>query len=269
MIKLKKSVSFDPNTNRMKVVTDVVKAIKDFETNKNKNLEFLLFNRFSWMRKFISDNDQGLEVGSGAGFSKNYINIKNFKTSDFASFDHLDLKNVDAQDTKLHSNSYEFVIASNMLHHVPYPIKFLEEMYRILKPGGKLIVQEAHCSIAFQLITIIMRHEGFDFTKNVWDEKSPMTNENDLWAGNIALSSLIFDDKKKFENKFGKKFQVVHNKYFEFLIFLNSGGVTSKTFYLPLNNFFLKILNLIDNILIKFFPDIFALGRQIVLKKNN
>ncbi len=268
MIKLKKSVSFDPNTNRMKVVTDVVKAIEDFKNNKNKNLEFLLFNRFSWMKKFISLNDHGLEVGSGAGFSKNYIKIKNFKTSDFASYDHLDLKNIDAQDTKLNANTHDFVIASNMLHHVPYPIKFLDEMYRILKPGGRLIIQEAHCSIAFQLITIIMRHEGFDFTKNVWDEKLPMTNENDLWAGNIALSSLIFDDKKNFENKFGKKFRVIHDKYYEFLIFLNSGGVTSKTFYLPLNNSFLKIVNFIDNILSKFFPDIFALGRQIVLKKK-
>ena len=58
-----------------------------------------------------------------------------------------------------------------MLHHVPYPIKFLKEMFRILKPGGKLIIQEAHCSVMFQLVTMIMRHEGFDFTKNVWDEK--------------------------------------------------------------------------------------------------
>ena len=41
MIKLKKSVSFDPKANRMKVVTDVVKALEDFKTNKNKNLEFL------------------------------------------------------------------------------------------------------------------------------------------------------------------------------------------------------------------------------------
>ena len=201
MIKLKNSVSFDPSSNRMKIVTDIVKAVEEFKTNKNKNLEYLLSNRFSWMKKFISENDNGLEVGAGAGFSKKYIKNKKFKICDFASFDHLDLKNIDAQKTGLNSESYEFIIASNMLHHVPFPIKFLNEMHRILKPGGKLIIQEAHCSIAFQLITIIMRHEGFDFTKNVWDEKLPMTNENDLWAGNIALSSLIFDDKKNFEKK--------------------------------------------------------------------
>ena len=154
-----------------------------------------------------------------------------------------------------------------MIHHVPYPIKFLDEMYRILKPGGKLIIQEAHCSVVFQLVTIIMRHEGFDFTKDVWNEKLPMTAEDDLWAGNIALPVLIFDNKKKFKEKFGTKFTITHNKLYEFLIFLNSGGVTSKTFYIPLNKFFLKLFNCIDTILVRFFPNIFALGRQIVLKK--
>jgi SAM-dependent methyltransferase len=267
MIKLKKVAAFDPNSNRMKVIADVEEAIKEFQKKKNKNLDFLLKNRFSWMKKFISAKDKGLEVGAGAGFSKNYIKNKNFKISDLAMHDHLDLKNIDAQNTRLDSESYDFVIAVNMLHHVPYPIKFLNEMFKILKPGGKLIIQEAHCSIVFQLITIIMRHEGFDFTKNVWDEKTAMSNEDDIWSGNITISHLIFDDIEKFNSKFGKKFNIIHQKFFECFVFLNSGGVTSKTFYIPLNNFFLKILNFIDNILIKLFPNVFALGRQIVLKK--
>ena len=267
MIKLKKAISFNPDNNRLKVVADIKKAIEDFNLNKNKNLDFLLNNRFSWMKKFITENGEGLEVGAGAGFSKKYIKNKGFKISDFSTYDHLDLKEVDAQDTKLESNRYNFVIASNMLHHVPYPLKFLNEMFRILKPGGKLIIQEAHCSVIFQLVTIIMRHEGFDFTKDVWNEKIPMSDENDLWAGNIALPILIFDNKKKFKEHFGNKFEIIHDKLYEFLIFLNSGGVTSKTFYIPLNYFFLNLFDNIYSILSKPFPKIFALNRCLVLKK--
>lgn len=84
---------------------------------------------------------------------------------------------------------------------------------------------------------------------------------------NIAISHLIFDDLEKFNSKFGKKFSIIHQKFFECFIFLNSGGVTSKTFYIPLNYFLLKILNCIDSLLIKLFPNFFAMGRQIVLKK--
>ena len=267
MLKIKKKIKFSHSENRMQQEGDVKLSINSFDENKNKNLFILLKERFNWMNDFIKKEDKGIEVGAAAGFSKLFIKNKNFKISDLAMHDHLDLKNLDAQNTKLDPESYDFVIAVNMLHHVPYPIKFLNEMFKILKPGGKLIIQEAHCSVVFQLVTIIMRHEGFDFTKNVWDEKVAMSKEDDIWSGNITISHLIFDNMEKFNNKFGTKFSIIHQKFFECFIFLNSGGVSSKTFYIPLNNFFLKILNVIDNILIKFFPNIFAMGRQIVLKK--
>ena len=44
------------------------------------------------MNKFIEENDEGLEVGSGAGFAKYFIKNKNFKISDFSNDEHLDYK---------------------------------------------------------------------------------------------------------------------------------------------------------------------------------
>ena len=267
MIRITNKIRFDPHTNRMHKTGNIRNAIDSFNQRKNKNLYFLLKKRYEWMKKFIKDDDIGLEVGAGAGFSKKFILNKDFKISDLADNDHLDHKNIDAQDTKLEKSSYDFIIASNMVHHVPFPNKFFFEMYRLLKPGGKLIIQEAYCSIIFQLITIIMRHEGFDFTKNVWSETETMSNANDVWAGNIAVPHLLFDDQIKFEEKFGSKFKIKHQKIYECLIFLNSGGVSSKTFYIPLSNFFLKLLNILDKILVGLFPKFFGMGRQIILEK--
>jgi len=113
-----------------------------------------------------------------------------------------------------------------------------------------------------------MRHEGFDFTVDVWDEKNPKSDEDNVWAGNIAVSNLIFDDKKKFNEKLGHLFSIEYEELVECLIFLNSGGVTSKTFCIPMNNFFMNILNIIDKFLIKIFPNIFCMGRRIVLVKK-
>ena len=268
MLKIINKVQFSSDQNRMKKIADVENAVKEFSLKKNKNLDFLLEKRFSWMNKFIQENDKGVEVGAGGGFSKKFIKNKNFKISDLAQFKHLDHKNVDAQKTSYESNSYDFIIAVNMIHHVPYPTKFFEEMHRILKSGGKLIIQEANCSLIFQLVTILMRHEGFDFTKDVWSKDKPLSDENDIWSGNIAVPHLIFDDKEIFEKNLGTKFSVIHQKFYECFIFLNSGGVSSKTFYLPFNKTFLKLFNCIDNTITKLFPNIFAMGRQIVLKKN-
>ena len=99
----------------------------------------LLKERFGWMNNFIGINDHGVELGSGAGFAKHFINCKNFKISDLSNYDHLDYKNIDAQETGFQSESFNFVIASNMIHHIPYPMKFFKEMNRVLKKDGKFV----------------------------------------------------------------------------------------------------------------------------------
>ena len=246
MFKVLNKIKFPSNKNRMSSIASTKVAIDFFNSSKSKNLKFLLKERFSWMNEFIKDEDKGLEVGSGAGFAKFFIKNKNFKLSDFSNDEHLDFTNVDAQKTNFKDGSFDFVIASNMIHHVPYPIKFFKEINRILKKNGKLIIFDAYCSVFLQLMMILMKHEGFDFTVNVWDDKKPKSNENDVWDGNIAVTNLIFDNKKDFNDNLGNFYSIEYEKFTECFIFLNSGGVTSKTFHIPMTNFFLNILNKID-----------------------
>jgi len=268
MLKIKEKVQFSKDDNRMQSIADTKIARERYYSGKSNNVKYLLRKRFSWMNDFIKEDDQGIEVGSGAGFSKDFIKNKNFRLTDLGNDSHLDHKNIDAQNTGFESNSLDYVIASNMIHHIPYPIKFFKEVNRILKKGGRLIIFESYCSIFFQLATIIMKHEGFDFTLNVWDEKTPKSDETNAWHGNIAVPHLIFDDKSKFKKNIGNLFEIKYEKLTECLIFINSGGVTSKTACIPMNNFFLNILNFIDKILVKIFPKIFCMGRRIVLEKK-
>ena len=269
MFKILNKIQFPVDANRMKSVASIGSAIEIYNSSKSKNLKFLLKQRFNWMNKFINETDTGIEVGSGACFAKSYIKNKNFKLSDISDDNHLDFKNIDAQSTGFANNSFDYIIASNMIHHIPYPMKFFKEVNRILKKDGKLIIFESYCSIIFQIATILMKHEGYDFTLNVWDEKNPKSDADNAWAGNIAVPHLIFDDKEQFNKNLGKLFSIEHEELTECFIFLNSGGVTSKTFFIPMSGFFLKILNAIDKFLVKFFPNIFCMGRRIVLKKKN
>ena len=174
---------------------------------------------------------------------------------------------VDALDTKINPNSLDFVISSNMIHHVPYPTLFFEEMSRILKPGGKLIIQEINCSSTMRFLLKLMRHEGYDFTIDVFDKTLICTDPNDLWSANCAIPNLLIDDIESFKKNI-PYFSVTHTSYSEFLLFINSGGVISKTFHIPLPNFVNDIIVHIDNFLSKNFPIIFSLQRQIVLEKN-
>ena len=60
----------------------------------------------------------------GAGFAKYFITNKNFRMSDLSDDDHLDFKKVDAQATKFSDDSFNYVIASNMIHHNLSLLKF-------------------------------------------------------------------------------------------------------------------------------------------------
>ena len=138
MFKILNKIQFPPEKNRMKSVASTETAIKIFNSKKSKNLKFLLEERFSWMNRYIDKDEIGLEVGSGAGFTKFYIKSQNLKLSDLSDDQHLDFKNIDAQSTGFEDSSFDYVIASNMIHHIPYPIKFFREMNRILKKKWKI-----------------------------------------------------------------------------------------------------------------------------------
>lgn len=269
MFKILKKIQFSNEENKMQAIANTQTARDFFYSNKSTNVRFLLNKRFSWMNNFIKDEDYGIEVGSGAGFAKDFIKNKNFKLTDISNDAHLDYKNIDAQNTNFNNESFNFVIASNMIHHVPFPIKFFKEMNRILKKNGKLIIFEPYCSVVTQIVTIIMRHEGFDFTLDVWNENQAKSDISNAWHGNIAVPNLIFDNKEEFHKNLGELFSIEYEELTECLIFLNSGGVTSKTKYVPMNNFFLKTLSTIDKFLIKLFPNIFCMGRRMVLKKKS
>ena len=201
MFKIVNKIEFDSCENKMKSVADTKTAIEIFNSNKSKNLRYLLEQRFGWMNKFIKDDECGIEFGSGAGFAKYYIKNKNFKMSDLSEDKHLDFKKVDAQSTDFKNES--------------------------------------------------------------------KSDDKNAWAGNIAVPHLLFDDKEEFKIKMGNFFSIEYEEITECFIFLNSGGVTSKTMHIPLPFFMLKLLNFVDKILVKILPNIFGMGRRIVLRKLN
>lgn len=78
---------------------------------------------------------------------------------------------------------------------------------------------------------------------------------------------MLFDNKGLFYDKIDY-FKIIKDERCEFLMFINSGGVNSKIFYIPLPNICLNIIKLIDYFLVYFFPNIFALQRKIVLLRK-
>ncbi len=263
---LRESYRADHSENRMKHEGDVARAREYFYSTSANNLKRLIKNRFEWMNDYIGQDAVGVEVGCGTGVSKDYIKAKEYLVSDFADHAWLDLKNVDALNTGFENSSFDFVVSSNMVHHVPYPVRFFEEMSRILKPGGVLLIQEINASFFMRILLRLMRHEGYSFEVDVFNRDLVCTDPNDLWSANCAIPNLLFDDESRFHSNVSQ-FRIEHKSFSEFFTFINSGGVIAKTAFVPLPVWGLKIIEKIDGILANTLPSVFALQRQIVLRK--
>jgi ubiquinone/menaquinone biosynthesis C-methylase UbiE len=248
----------------MKDEGDVRKARDNFYNNSSQNLRLLLENRYKWMNQFISNDHNGIEVGCGTGISKEFIQAKSFQLTDKENYDYLDIKNVDALNTPFEDSSFHFVISSNMIHHLPNPTLFFKEMNRILINGGVLLIQEINASLLMRILLNLMKHEGYSYDVDVFDETCICTDKEDLWSANCAIPNLLFDDPKIFEEKISF-FKIEYTSFDECLSFINSGGVIAKTAYISLPKFLIKSIQKFDKILC-LFPRLFALQRQIVLK---
>ena len=255
---------FNHTENKMLSEGNVKEARENFISKKFNNLDFLLKHRYEWMNDFLTNSKTIIEVGCGAGFSQLYIDKKIILT-DTIKNEWVDRK-LDAIKLELENDSVDAIITSHNIHHFSSPVKFFWECERVLKNNGYIIIQEINTSLLMRLLLKVMRHEGWSYQINIFDENQTANDPEDPWSANCAIPELLFEQEKQFHAKF-QSLKIIKNKKNEGFIFPLSGGVIAKIKILELPNWFLKIVYFIDKILINLFPNIFALGRSVVIQK--
>jgi len=251
--------------NLMQHVGDVAHARGYFLTKRPSNLAFLLEKRYVWMNDYIKPGDRGVEVGAAHGLSKLFIKDAHMLLTDFEKHPWIDMQ-VDALRMPFKDASFDYIVSSNMIHHLAHPAVFFEECARVLKPRGRLLINEINASLAMRCALRLMRHEGYSFDVDIFDPNVAYSNPNDPWSANCAIPNLLFDDVEKFERAL-PYFKMAYHHYSEFFTFALSGGVTAKTRTVQLPRGILKMIDALDDALIALCPHIFPLQRKIVLER--
>jgi hypothetical protein len=247
------------------------KLVREKIFNKiDTNLHFLLKKRFLWMKKYFPKKRKKIiiELGSGSGCIRKILKNDNIILTDIVKFPWINQK-IDMYKMNLDKkfiNKVDVFIINHALHHCSNPVRCLKLIMKYLKNDGVILINEPETSFFLKLIQLITSDEGWSYKKNIFDTSVDFFNSKDPWFSNTATGELLFKDEKKFKKHF-PKLKILKNNLSEFFIFINSGGVNSDIFKIPLNKFFLKFLNILDKILISLFPNIFALNRSIVLQK--
>lgn len=247
---------------------NIFESRKKIFKGKNSNLDYLLNKRFLWMKKFLKNRKNIIEVGSGNGCIKKVLNFKRIVLTDLVKYPwinkKLDMKKMNL--SKKYYNKIDAFVFNHSLHHCSNPAMTLKKISKYLKKDGLIIMNEPEASFLLRFIQYILDDEGWSYNVNIFNYKKDIFKSTDPWQSNTAIANLLFSNKKKFNKNF-PGYKIIKNDLSEFLIFINSSGVSQDIFHIPLNNFFNCILNFIDTILIYTFPKIFAFNRSVIIKK--
>jgi SAM-dependent methyltransferase len=162
-----------------------------------------------------------VELGSGGGFIKEVF--PNMITSDILSLPGLD-KVFSALDMPFETSSVDAFFMIDVFHHVPDSHKFLSELSRCLRPGGKIVMIEPASTLWGRFIYKNFHHEPFE-PESDWklsSEGGPLT------CANGALPWIVFvRDRPKLNREFPELILETINPHTP-LRYLLSGGVSMK-----------------------------------------
>ncbi len=189
-----------------------------------------------------------LEVGGGTGNLKNYL--PDVISTDILKMSWLDVT-CDAQLLPFASESFDTLVAIDVLHHIERPIRFLKEAERVLKKGGRLILLEPAITKVSWFFYHFFHPEPVILNIDPLED-APLNPNKQAFDANQAIPELIFG---KFYHKFCHHFPgfyLKNKEYLSLFAYPLSGGFR-KWCLIPKNciNFLLTIERYLEKFLAK------------------
>lgn len=149
----------------MRLTDKIMVAVASGSKNMNRVGQNNLITREAWLEKSLLGLKAGesiIDVGAGELQYKKYCTHLKYTSQDFGGYDgsgdshgfqmkswdnsKLDLVS-DIKAIPVANESFDNAMCIEVLEHVPDPVGSIREIYRIIKPGGKLIISAPFCSL--------------------------------------------------------------------------------------------------------------------------
>lgn len=213
---------------------------------------------YSEIKNRCSDLPDGriIELGSGGGFMKEVF--PQISTSDIMDLPDNDYT-FNALKMPFEDNSIAAFVMVDVFHHVPDSNKFLSEMNRCLKIGGKIVMSEPCADWWAKLIFTNFHHEPFN-KKGDWTipGSGPMSDANG------ALPWIVFERDLNLFEKIFPELKVRSIKKHTPLRYMLSGGVSMKQL---VPSFSYSIIKAFEKLMGTIIPG-FAMFQFIELQKT-
>ncbi|MBN2349925.1 MAG: class I SAM-dependent methyltransferase [Bacteroidales bacterium] len=203
---------------------------ENLEYWKNKPVLQKIYTRFyQQINNYIDRNIPGeiVELGSGIGNIK--LVIPDAITTDVFPNPWIDrIENVYNLSFKDHSVSH--VLLFDVFHHIQFPGNALDEIYRVLVPGGRVILFEPAISLFGSIVYGLLHHEPVNYFKKIhWFAENNNSLEHQKYYAAQGNAQRIF-----FHSRYKKLLQnwiILEKKKITSLAYVASGGYSKPQLY--------------------------------------
>lgn len=178
-----------------------------------------------------------LELGGGSGNFRQFFEDRSSASrlapqgtliaSDIVPTHHCHLA-ADATALPFADDSVDNIVMQDVLHHIPFPLQFLAEAQRTLRPGGRVVMTEPYISPASRLVFKLAHPEPVVpsaeiFSENGAADPSPLRGKGAFASNQATPTRLFFRDLHHFQRRF-PRLKVLARRRRSLLVYPLSGG---------------------------------------------
>lgn len=168
---------------------------------------------------------RSFELGCGIGRFKEYLG--DVTTVDVLRTRWTDVVG-DGEFLPIRSESVANLVLFDVLHHLPHPVSFFREAFRILKYGGRLIVADPYISPVSRFVYNTFHPEPTNSHCDPFEESIPLSS-NEPFDSNQAVATVLFYKKFQSWKKHFPGFSILMRKRYAFVAYPATGGFGGRT----------------------------------------
>lgn len=161
-----------------------------------------------------------VEIGGGSGNFKDFA--PNTISTDIVSAPWLDAV-ADASRLPFADATIANIVLFDVLHHIEFPVQFLDEASRVLRPGGRIIFSEPAITPVSNIFYSHLHPEPVDMTADVFAVGSPDPDRDPFDANQAIPTLLMRRQRAQFEQRF-PALQIVENRLTSLFAYPLTGG---------------------------------------------
>ena len=116
-----------------------------------------MFDKINFSKKYLCENTKILHFAPEAGISQIFLNAKcdyhpvDIDPERYSTFPNI--TKADITDIPFADNSFDIIFCIHVLEHIEDDVKALNELYRVLKPGGTALLQTPYSDKFYETFT--------------------------------------------------------------------------------------------------------------------